>query len=105
MKKVMYMHTGSANHGCEALVRTTAQLLGGPEDVILWSMAKNEDVYYGSAKKVEQVLESEEIKRGTIAYFEALIKRRILIIPLYFIFNFNTIRMILWKFIIMFFTI
>lgn len=78
MKKVMYMHTGSANHGCEALVRTTAQLLGGPEDVILWSMAKNEDVYYGSAKEVEQVLESEEIKRGTIAYFEALIKRRIL---------------------------
>lgn len=78
MKKVMYMHMGSANHGCEALVRTTAQLLGGPEDVILWSMAKNEDVYYGSVKEVEQVLESEEIKRGTIVYFEALIKRRIL---------------------------
>lgn len=56
MKKIMYMHTGSANHGCEALVRTSAQVLDGPEDIILWSFAKQEDEYYGSARKVERKL-------------------------------------------------
>ena len=78
MKKIMYMHTGSANHGCEALVRTSAQVLGGPEDIILWSFAKQEDEYYGSAKKVEKLVESEEIKRGSISYFEALFRRKVL---------------------------
>lgn len=78
MKKIMYMHTGSANHGCEALVRTSAQVLDGPEDIILWSFAKQEDEYYGSAKKVEKLVESEEIKRGSISYFEALFRRKIL---------------------------
>ena len=27
MKVVMYVHGGSKNHGCEAIVRSTAQLL------------------------------------------------------------------------------
>lgn len=78
MKKIMYMHTGSANHGCEALVRTSAQVLDGPEDIILWSFAKQEDEYYGSAKKVEKLVESEEIRRGSISYFEALFRRKVL---------------------------
>lgn len=78
MKKVMYMHMGSANHGCEALVRTSAKLFEGPENVILWSMAKNEDEYYGSANEVEKIVESEEIKKGSVAYFESLFRRKIL---------------------------
>ena len=78
MKKVMYMHMGSANHGCEALVRTSAKLFGGPENVILWSLAKDEDEYYGSASGVEKIVESEEIKKGSVAYFESLFRRKIL---------------------------
>ena len=49
MKNVLYMHGGSGNHGCEAIVRTTAQLLGGPKDLVLWSWAKEEDFRYGTA--------------------------------------------------------
>ena len=44
MKKILYMHGGSGNHGCEAIVRTTAELLGGPRGVVLWSQNKAEDV-------------------------------------------------------------
>lgn len=78
MKKILYMHGGSSNHGCEALVRTSARLLDGPEDVMLWSFAKREDEYYGSAKEVEKIVESEEIRRGSIPYFEALFRRKVM---------------------------
>lgn len=78
MKKVLYMHTGSGNHGCEALVRTTSKLLGGPQEVLLWSLTKEEDEYYGSANEVEKVFKSEQIKRFSLAYFEAFFKRKFL---------------------------
>lgn len=78
MKKVLYMHTGSGNHGCEALVRTTSKVLRGPQDVLLWSLAKEEDEYYGSADMVEEVIKSEQIKKYSLPYFEALIKRKLL---------------------------
>ena len=78
MKKILFMHTGSANHGCEALVRTTAQVLGGPKNVELWSLAKAEDEQYGSAKTVERIVESEQLKRFSLPHFEALIRRKLL---------------------------
>lgn len=76
MKKILFMHSGSGNHGCEALVRTTARLLGGPEDAILWSGHKAEDIRYGSARSVEKIVEDQEIKRFSVAYFEAQLRRR-----------------------------
>lgn len=76
-KKVLYMHTGSGNHGCEAIVRTTSKLLNGPEDVILWSNTRSEDIKYGSAQGFEKVVVSEELERFSLAYFEALVKRKI----------------------------
>lgn len=78
MKNVLYMHGGSGNHGCEAIVRTTAQLLGGPENVMLWSLAKQEDEQYGAASLVERILVSEELKRFSPGYFEALFRRKVL---------------------------
>lgn len=78
MNKILFMHTGSANHGCEALVRTTSQVLGGPENVSLWSLAKVEDEQYGSANTVERIVESEQLARFSMPYFEALIRRKVL---------------------------
>lgn len=78
MKYVMYMHGGSGNHGCEAIVRTTAKLLGGPENMMLWSLAKHEDETYGAAAQVKKVVISEELARFSPGYFEALFKRKIL---------------------------
>ena len=77
-KKVLYMHTGSGNHGCEAIIRTTSKLLNGPRDVILWSNTRSEDIQYGSAQGFERVVVSEQIERFSPAYFEALVKRKIL---------------------------
>ncbi len=78
MKKVLFMHTGSGNHGCEAIVRTTAKLLGGPEDVVLWSLAKQEDEKYGAAELLERIVVSEELQRFSFGYFEALLRRKLL---------------------------
>ena len=78
MNYVMYMHGGSGNHGCEAIVRTTAKLLGGPEDVMLWSLAKQEDEAFGTASQVERIVVSEELSRFSPAYFEALLRRKVL---------------------------
>lgn len=78
MKKILFMHTGSGNHGCEAIVRTTASMLGGPSDVVLWSMTKSEDEKYGSAASVEEIVVSEQIKKFSPAYFDALFRRKIL---------------------------
>lgn len=78
MKNILFMHTGSANHGCEALVRTTSKVLGGPDNVLLWSLSKIEDEQYGSAKTVDRIVESEQLKRFSLPYFEALIRRRLL---------------------------
>lgn len=78
MKYVMYMHTGSGNHGCEAIIRTTANLLEGPKDVLLWSMGKEQDEEYGVSKLVEKIFVSEEINRYSLAYIKALFRRRIM---------------------------
>lgn len=78
MKKVLYMHGGSGNHGCEAIVRTTAKSLGGPKNVILWSWAKEEDIKYKANELVEEIVVTEQIKKYSLAYFEALFKRKVL---------------------------
>lgn len=78
MRKVLFMHGGSGNHGCEAIIRTTSKLLGGPKDLYLWSLNSDEDHRYGCAQTVERVYRSEEIKRGSPAHLEALIRRKFL---------------------------
>ncbi len=50
MSKVfLYAHGGSGNHGCEAIVRSTIQILER-DDVILISSSPEEDVRYGTDK-------------------------------------------------------
>lgn len=78
MKKVLYMHTGSGNHGCEAIIRSTSKLLNGPKDLILWSGTKSEDVKYGADQGFERIVESEELKRVSIPYFQAQFRKRLL---------------------------
>lgn len=78
MDRVLYMHSGSGNHGCEAIVRTTAALLGGPEGVCLWSLAPEEDRFYGASRRFSRVVSSEELRRFSPGYFEALIRRKLL---------------------------
>lgn len=78
MKKILYMHTGSGNHGCEAIIRSTSKLLKGPKDLKLWSLSKNEEIRYGAENCFEEIVESEQLKRFSLSYFEALFRRIIL---------------------------
>lgn len=77
MKKVLFMHGGSGNHGCEAIVRTTAHLLDGPENMILWSWDKSQDEKYGVASVVEQVVQTDAVTRFSLPYFESQIRKRL----------------------------
>lgn len=48
MKKILlYFHGGSGNHGCEAIVRSTYNLLGQVSQLTLLSKNPAEDEYYG----------------------------------------------------------
>lgn len=77
-KKVLFMHTGSGNHGCEALIRSTSKLLGGPEGLLLWSLDAAQERRYGTDRTVERIFQSEELKKGSLAHLEALIRRKLL---------------------------
>ena len=78
MKKVLFMHGGSGNHGCEAIVRTTSELFNGPKDMLLWSFNKKEDEKYDVDCCFEKVVASEQIDKFSMSYFESWIKRNLL---------------------------
>lgn len=64
----LYYHGGSANHGCEAIVRSTAKILGVKPT--LFSASPDEELRY----HVEQTAEVVEdryipVKKGTLPYF------------------------------------
>lgn len=76
MKTVLYMHGGSGNHGCEALVRTTTELSKNyvNRDVVLWSNSVSEDYKYGIDDIVDKIVATDEIDKkslsGLIAYLK-----------------------------------
>lgn len=61
MKKdvVMYFHGGSKNHGCEAIVRSTAQIF--KERMDTYSMYPDEDMEYNLDEVVNIIYDSENV--------------------------------------------
>ena len=50
MSILLYPHGGSGNHGCEAIVRTTSNILNkavNEDSILLASYNKKQDIYYG----------------------------------------------------------
>lgn len=69
MNKIkLYSHTGSRNHGCEAIVRGTNKILN--RDICLYSDAIQEDIENGIDKIVE-VKENKtvDIKKNSLEYY------------------------------------
>lgn len=73
-KYVLYGHDGSANHGCEAIVRTTTDILGqDKEHIILVSAKPEEDNKYGVSdlcRIIKKGEKTEKIKKN-VQFFKA----------------------------------
>ncbi len=73
----MYPHTGSGNHGCEAIVRGTTRLLG--DDLgILFSDNPDEDRFYIPNLTVQMESATSEIRRFSGRHFKSLLKKYLL---------------------------
>lgn len=76
-KKIFYAHTGSGNHGCEAIVRSSAQILGN--DALLFSVNPEEDELYGIKGVVAEIRRdhNREIRRYSLKWLVSGILRKI----------------------------
>ena len=71
----LYSHGGSENHGCEALVRSTIDILGQP--VRLLSQHPKQDEKYDINKICDIVADTRfEIKRGSFAWFFSAVQTK-----------------------------
>ena len=73
----LYAHGGSENHGCEAIVRSTAKIL--KNDITLYSSHPEQDVKYhiDDICKVEADL-NEPVKRGGLKWFFSSLETKLL---------------------------
>ena len=78
-KFILYPHGGSGNHGCEAIVRTTIDLIGKENDIILFSENPNEDYKYIENLDCKVKTPTlKKIKRISLDYFRAAISYHLL---------------------------
>ncbi len=68
----MFPHNGSANHGCEAIVRSTVALLEKTGDLVVFSERKDEDAYYMPDLGIVCKSPKKEITRFSLQYFKAV---------------------------------
>ena len=64
----LYYHSGSKNHGCEAILRSTKKILD--KDICVYSTAQNEDL----ENKINEIMEIKEnkndnLKKGSLNYY------------------------------------
>lgn len=76
MKLTLYPHGGSGNHGCEAIVRSTAKLTSGV-DLHLFSNNCVEDSKYGLYRLCKLAEAERSITKGNLSYWLALWKNKI----------------------------
>lgn len=72
----LYYHGGSANHGCEAIVRSTAKILNVP--IRLFTTSLEEDIQYGLNQVVDIVEDKEQrLNKKSLAYIFSAISHKI----------------------------
>lgn len=78
METVMYVHGGSENHGCEAIVRTTAEILKMKDShPTLLSYNRQEDIKYGLENVVEIIQEIQPINKKSLSFIKAYLIQKI----------------------------
>ena len=76
MSLLLYPHGGSSNHGCEAIVRSTAKLTG--ETLVLASSAPEEDQVYELDRVCTIIRDREPLKKYSPAFIRSLFRYRAL---------------------------
>lgn len=72
----LYYHGGSANHGCEAIVRSTAKILNVP--LKLFTTSPKEDIQYGLSQVVDIVEDKEQrLNKKSLEYICSAISHKI----------------------------
>lgn len=76
---IMYPHGGSYNHGCEAIVRTTVDIMSEVvptlnDDKVLISMRPNEDIEFGINKVCKVLPQTVAINRFSKIHLKGVIK-------------------------------
>lgn len=74
MKYILYGNGGSGNHGCEAIVRGTKELIG--EEPIIYSVAVEEDKKYG-LEKLARIYSAVSDNKFNLHFFYAYIKMKL----------------------------
>ena len=72
----IYNHGGSANHGCEALVRTAVKLFGGQERMPVLSESPQQDLRYGLDEIAEILPATTAYSRMSPAFLRAYLALR-----------------------------
>jgi len=65
-KIVLYMHAGSGNHGCEAIVNTLCRLL--PKPAVLISNRPQEDRKYSLGSLCSEILQEKSIEKNLLIH-------------------------------------
>lgn len=74
---ILYGNGGSGNHGCEAIIRGTAELLGvEPDRLILHSVAPEQDTRYGLGQ-LAQIHTALSDKKKDIQFVKAYLKMKL----------------------------
>lgn len=78
-KFLLYPHAGSGNHGCEALVRGTCELLEiKKDDTYLFSTGIEQDKNVHLDEICQLRNQNQEIQRMSIGYLKAIVQNKIL---------------------------
>lgn len=75
MKLLLYPHGGSGNHGCEAIVRSTAEITNA--NLILCSSKVTEDAYYGLDNVCRIIVDRKRISYWSFDYLKAFLGYRL----------------------------
>lgn len=75
---VLYLHSGSKNHGCEAIVRGTVKILKNVVNkMTLLSQAKNEDIIYKIEDLIDVEVGKSNINKKSIDFIKAYIELKL----------------------------
>ena len=71
----IYNHGGSANHGCEALVRTVLDLFGN--NIPVYSEAPQQDIRYAVQNAALVLPATGPVSRGSLSFWKAFLKLKL----------------------------